>query len=81
MPDRSSKRSKGTAQLAKPVVDIAAGGRDDRLRSQEMHSAASLLGRLGGLKGGRARAEKLSPKRRSQIARIAAVTRWRKHDD
>jgi len=34
------------------------------------------LGRLGGLKGGRARAEKLSPRRRREIARRAAFARW-----
>jgi len=38
--------------------------------------AAVALGRLGGLKGGKARAEKLSPSRRSQIARLAARRRW-----
>jgi hypothetical protein len=38
--------------------------------------AAVELGRLGGLKGGAARAAKLSPKKRSQIAAKAAKTRW-----
>lgn len=38
--------------------------------------AAVVLGRLGGLKGGKARAEKLSAKERSSIARNAARTRW-----
>lgn len=38
--------------------------------------AAVALGRLGGLKGGKARAEKLSPKRRKEIAQKAAVKRW-----
>jgi hypothetical protein len=40
------------------------------------HAAA--LGRLGGLKGGRARAAALSPKRRREIARAAALARWKK---
>jgi len=40
------------------------------------HAAA--LGRLGGKRGGRARAEKLSAKRRKEIARKAALARWRK---
>jgi len=40
------------------------------------HAAA--LGRLGGLKGGRARALRLSPARRREIARKAARARWRK---
>ena len=39
---------------------------------------AKALGRLGGLKGGKARAEKLSPEQRSEIARKAAVARWEK---
>jgi len=39
---------------------------------------AIALGRLGGLKGGRARAEKLSARRRSSIARHAAAVRWHK---
>ena len=44
----------------------------------EKNPAAVALGRLGGLKGGRARAEKLSAIKRSEIARKAAVERWRK---
>jgi len=40
------------------------------------HAAA--LGRLGGVRGGRARAEALSAKRRKEIARNAALARWRK---
>jgi hypothetical protein len=43
---------------------------------QEKNPAAVALGRLGGLKGGRARAEKLSAKRRSEIASLAAGARW-----
>lgn len=40
--------------------------------------AAVALGRLGGLKGGKARAEKLSDKKRVQIAKKAARARWGK---
>jgi len=47
-----------------------------RLRGKNPHAAA--LGRLGGLKGGRARAEKLSPEQRAAIATLAARARWRK---
>ncbi len=43
---------------------------------REKNPAAVALGRLGGLKGGKARAEKLSAKRRKQIAKIAAQARW-----
>jgi hypothetical protein len=45
---------------------------------KEKNPAAVALGRLGGLKGGKARAEKLSPKRRSEIARNAVLARWNK---
>lgn len=42
--------------------------------------AAVTLGRLGGLKGGKARAEKLTAKQRAEIARTAARARWKKTD-
>jgi hypothetical protein len=45
---------------------------------REKNPAAVALGRLGGLKGGRARAEKLSPRKRTQIAKKAALARWGK---
>lgn len=44
----------------------------------EKNPAAVALGRLGGLKGGKARAEKLSAKKRKAIAVKAAKTRWAK---
>jgi hypothetical protein len=47
-----------------------------RLPRKNPHAAA--LGRLGGLKGGRARAEKLSAEERAAIAAIAARARWHK---
>jgi hypothetical protein len=43
---------------------------------KEKNPAAVALGKLGGLKGGKARAEKLSPKKRKEIASKAAKTRW-----
>ena len=46
--------------------------------TKEKNPAAVALGRLGGLKGGKARAEKLSPKKRKEIARKAAKARWAK---
>jgi len=45
--------------------------------TDEKNPAAVSLGRLGGLKGGKARAAKLSAARRSAIARKAARSRWR----
>lgn len=42
--------------------------------------AAVALGRLGGLKGGKARAQKLSPAKRKAIAKKAAATRWKNQE-
>lgn len=72
MPKRSSKGD--FAQNALRVVEIATGA---PLKSKK-NSAAVALGKLGGKKGGRARAEKLSPERRSEIASKAARVRWEK---
>lgn len=47
-----------------------------RVPEREKDPAAVSLGRRGGLKGGKARAAKLSPERRSEIARNAAKARW-----
>ena len=46
----------------------------------ELTYAASLLSAKGAAKGGRARAKKLSPKRRAEIARLAARARWAKKE-
>ena len=46
--------------------------------SEEKNKAAQELGRLGGLKGGKARAEKLTSEQKSEIARKAANARWAK---
>ena len=46
--------------------------------TDEKNLAAVALGRLGASKGGKARAEKLSPERRKEIARKAAKARWEK---
>jgi hypothetical protein len=43
------------------------------------NAAAAALGRLGGLKGGKARAESLTPERRKEIARNAVNKRWENH--
>jgi len=44
---------------------------------EERHAAAVALGRLGGKKGGKARAEKLTPEQRRESAKKAAEARWR----
>jgi len=80
VPERSRKRPRGPAQLAKLIVDIATGEAADRVSSGESgkNPAAVALGRLGGLKGGKARAESQSPEKRNQIARKAAQARYGK---
>lgn len=45
---------------------------------EELRESARKLGRRGGLKGGKARAEKLTPEERKEIARKAARARWDK---
>lgn len=50
--------------------------RKKRYKPRSISEAASILGQLGALKGAVARAAKLSPERRSEIARKAARTRW-----
>ncbi|MBS1625996.1 MAG: hypothetical protein JST83_18390 [Bacteroidetes bacterium] len=65
-------------QLAKEIVAIATGQKEDTISPIKKNEAAVALGRLGGLKGGKARAEKLTPAKRSAIAKKAAKARWNK---
>jgi len=76
MPRRSSKRPRDPNQLAKLVVAIATGEVQDKGATREKNPAAVALGRLGGKKGGRARADKLSAEERREIAKKAAERRW-----
>jgi hypothetical protein len=78
MPDRSSKRPRDVNQLAKLVADIATGQAELPKTDEGKDPAAVALGRRGGLKGGRARADSMSKADRVQIARHAARIRWRK---
>ena len=69
MQKRSSKRDFN--QIAAEVLKAATD-------ESKKNPAAVALGRLGGLKGGKARAEALSPAKRARIARKAAAARWQK---
>ena len=69
-----SKRPRDVNQLAKMIVDIATGGIDEQIPELTVKQKA---GQLGGLKGGKARAAKLSPEERSAIAKKAAESRWK----
>lgn len=74
------KRPRDTNQLAKSIVDLATGEASEPVsgKDKEKDPAAVALGRKGGLKGGKARAESLSPKKRKEIAKKAAAKRWSK---
>jgi hypothetical protein len=79
MQDRSSKRPRDPNQLAKLMVDIASGETPDPIFTADgKNAAAVMLGRRGGLKGGIARAGKMSPEERSRIAKAAAEARWKR---
>ena len=71
MPKRSSNKKKDVNVLASQIVEQAT---DES--SIVKNPAAVALGRLGGLKGGKARAEKLTPEQRKEIAKRAAQARW-----
>lgn len=73
MPKRSSK-SKDVNQIAASVVAQVTESADE---TPGKNPAAVALGRLGGLRGGKARAESLSAKRRKEIAKKAAAARWK----
>lgn len=76
-----AKRPRDTNQLAKSIVDLATGESEDIPKTDEGKNAAAVaLGRLGGLKGGKARAAKLTSKKRSEIAKKAAAARWKGKD-
>lgn len=79
MPDRSSKRPRDVNELARQLVDEATGDQPITRPpvEREKNPAAVALGRLGGLKGGAARAKKLTPEERSESARKAALKRWK----
>jgi hypothetical protein len=71
MPKRSSK---DVNQLAASILaEVTAHAEEQPAKNP----AAVALGRMGGLKGGKARAASLSPAKRAQIAQKAAAARWR----
>lgn len=75
------KRPKDPMQLAKLVGDIATGQVEDRMpepSKDDIRRVMSALGKKGGPRGGKARAESLSKARRKAIAKAAAKARWGK---
>lgn len=84
MPRRSSK-SEDPNLFAKSILDQIIAkhdpeslAEDKAVKESGKNPAAVALGRLGGKKGGKARAEKLSARQRKQIAKKAAEARWHK---
>lgn len=86
MPNRSRKpkRDHDFATVAFRVVQEATGELEPTQDApseadptpEELHAAAVALGRLGGKKGGKARAAKMTPEQRSASAKKAAAARW-----
>ena len=72
------KRPRDPNQLAKLIADIATGEVTETKTDDGKDPAAVALGRKGGLKGGDARAKKLTAEQRSEIAKKAAASRWKK---
>lgn len=67
------KRPRDVNQLAKLIVDISTG---DVLDEDTAPTKRQIAGSKGGIKGGTARAKKLTAKERSEIAKKAAKKRW-----
>lgn len=76
---RSSKPlPKDPNQLAYKIVQLSTEEPESQKERSEISKYLSEIGRKGGLKGGTARAKKLSSKKRKEIARKAAMSRWEK---
>lgn len=73
---KKAKLPADTNKKAKSIVDIATGESEAK-DIDPIKAAAAALGRKGGLKGGKARAEKLTEERKIQIAKQGAEARWK----
>ncbi len=77
MPDRSRRRPRDLNQLARNLVDEATDATSAPEPDPDSKDQAAVeLGRRGGLNGGKARAERMTPEERSESARPAARARW-----
>ncbi|MFC1917517.1 histone H1 [Chloroflexota bacterium] len=75
---KNKKKSRDVNVLASQIVEEATGEPTPKPQDSTKNPAAVALGRLGGLKGGKARAEKLTPEQRTEISKKAAQARWSK---
>jgi hypothetical protein len=73
---KKTKLPADTNKKAKSIVDLATGEKADQQELDAVKAAATTLGRLGGLKGGKARAKALTSKQRIEIAKKGAAKRW-----
>jgi len=81
MPSRASKKPKDrdiNRRAFLTVMQMTGSLSEAEPQPDTRNPAAVALGKLGAAKGGKARAEKLSAKKRSEIAKKAARTRWKK---
>jgi hypothetical protein len=77
MATKRLKRPRDPIQLGKLIVDIATGQIQDAIDDRRDPSAVE-LGRRGGQKGGRSRAQKMTAEQRKRAAKKAALARWGK---
>lgn len=73
------KRPRDPNQLAAMIVALSTGEAEQE--PDERNPAAVALGRSGGLKGGKARADGMTPERRKEIAVKAAASRWKRNEE
>lgn len=84
MDTKKKKRPRDVNELAAMIVGEATAELDSQqdddqpTMAPEKNPNAVALGRLGGQKGGKARAQKLTPEQRKEIAKVAAHARWKK---
>jgi hypothetical protein len=73
---QEKRPSKDPNELAKYILDLTTG-ETEKIEPPKKNPHAQALSRLGASKGGKARASKLSPRKRSAIAKAAAKARWK----
>jgi hypothetical protein len=76
MPNRPSNRGSGAKDLNQIALDVVQQATGQTEKPQGKNPAAVTLGRLGGLRGGKARAQRLTAEQRQAIAKKAAQKRW-----
>ena len=80
---KKKRRPADLNKLASSIVKASTEGepKEETPPDNNKNPHAVALGKLGGLKGGKARAKKLTAEQRTEIARLAAYARWRKSKD